>query len=437
MHTGRIRRIFGSVFTRLLLIMLVAWVFMNFLVIGFFGFVRHRVSDAYHSHLIQYINYIADDLGVPPDQQRAREIAGQSSMAIRYTSPAVAWSTSDHFQPISARPSHIWHESPGILAGTVRGRYFVKVQHGDGELFFQTTRGPGFSDKIQKWFVILICLFSFVMVGAYFAIRWVLKPVRWLTDGVKRVGTGDLDYRVPEERADEFRNLSEAFNDMVARISKAMRAREQLLLDVSHELRSPLTRLKIGLEMLPDGRKKESLREDVIEMEKMITDILEAARMQHHAGSLNRQPMDLAALIEAVLPDFEGRPPGIAPVAYLAETWISADREKAGIVLKNVIDNALKYSKKGKAPVEISLETKGAQAVVIVRDRGVGIPVADQAYVFEPFYRADKSRTRKTGGYGLGLSMCKTIMAAHGGRIELESQEDRGTTVMISFPAGT
>jgi len=179
------------------------------------------------------------------------------------------------------------------------------------------------------------------------------------------------------------------------------------------------------------------MREDIIEMEKMITDILEAARMQHNAGSLNRRSVDLAVLIETILPDFRDRPPGIAVVGDLVTTRISADGEKAGIALKNILDNALKYSEKSHHPVEISLTREPGKARVTIRDRGVGIPVEDLPYIFEPFYRADKSRTRKTGGFGLGLSMCKTIMEAHGGRITLTSEVNRGTTAILTFSTDT
>lgn len=321
-----------------------------------------------------------------------------------------------------------------MLAGSARGRYFVKVRHGDGELLFQAARGRAAMDQIQKVLIILICLFTLVLIMAYLVLRRILKPIRWLTEGVTQVGDGNLEHRVPEKRADEFRDLAEAFNDMVARIRKAMHAREQLLLDVSHELRSPLTRLKIGLEMLPEGSKKESLREDILEMEKMITDILEAARMQHDAGSLNLQSVDLAILIQELGRDFENQLPGLVVRGALAETVIRADYEKAGIALRNVIDNAMKYSRKSDQPVELSLAEKLGYAVIRILDHGIGIPAEDRPYIFEPFYRADKSRTRKTGGYGLGLSMCKTIMAAHGGRIDISSTPNQGTTVSLSFP---
>jgi len=120
---------------------------------------------------------------------------------------------------------------------------------------------------------------------------------------------------------------------------------------------------------------------------------------------------------------------------HLSATRIIADGEKAGIVLKNILDNALKYSKKSQDPVEICLTREPGKALVTIRDRGVGIPVEDLPYIFEPFYRADKSRTRKTGGFGLGLSMCKTIMDAHGGEIALTSVVSRGTTAILTFPA--
>ncbi len=436
MQTGRIKKLFGSVFTRLLLAILVTGLMINLLVIGLFGFIRHKVDASMRAHLIQYINYITTDLGTPPKVERAREIARAANMIIRYTSPGMNWSTSDHFNPIPARRVHIWHERPGMVAGSARGRYFVKVRHGEGELLFQADRGRAAVDEIKKVLLVLSGLFTFVLVMAYFAIRWILRPIRWLTEGVKQVDGGNLEHRVPEERADEFRDLAEAFNAMVARISKAMQAREQLLLDVSHELRSPLTRLKIGLEMVSEGPEKESLREDIIEMEKMISDILEAARMQHQAGSLNIRDIDLATLIRAVVADFKDRLPGIEVTGSLVETRVPADQEKAGIVLKNIIDNALKYSEKSAQAVEISLTRQSGAAVVTIRDRGIGIPPEDQPYIFEPFYRADKSRTRNTGGFGLGLSMCSTIMAAHGGRIELTSRPGRGTTVTLAFPDG-
>jgi len=434
MQTGKFKKLFGSVFTRLLMTILFTGFLINLLVIALFGFIRHKVDASMHAHLTQYVQYITQDLGVPPNIERAREIARAASMTISYTDPDESWSTSETVYPVQGRRVHIWHEEPGMLAGSARGRYFVKVRHGDGELLFQAARGRAAMDQIQKVLIILICLFTLVLIMAYLVLRRILKPIRWLTEGVTQVGDGNLEHRVPEKRADEFRDLAEAFNDMVARIRKAMHAREQLLLDVSHELRSPLTRLKIGLEMLPEGSKKESLREDILEMEKMITDILEAARMQHDAGSLNLQSVDLAILIQELGRDFENQLPGLVVRGALAETVIRADYEKAGIALRNVIDNAMKYSRKSDQPVELSLAEKIGYAVIRILDHGIGIPAEDRPYIFEPFYRADKSRTRKTGGYGLGLSMCKTIMAAHGGRIDISSTPNQGTTVSLSFP---
>jgi len=391
MQTGKLKKLFGSVFTRLLLTILFTGFLINLLVIALFGFISHKVDASMHAHLTQYIQYITQGLGIPPNIERAREIARAASMTISYTGPGESWSTSANVRPIRGRRIHIWHEEPGMLAGSARGRYFVKVRHGDGELLFQADRGRAALDEIQKVLLVLVCLFTLVLVMAYLVIRRILKPIKWLTEGVTQVGDGNLEHRVPEKRADEFRELAEAFNDMVARISKAMHAREQLLLDVSHELRSPLTRLKIGLEMLPEGSKKESLREDILEMENMITDILEAARMQHNAGSLNIQPVDLVVLIQEIRRDFENQPPGLVVSGELTESMVLADYEKAGIALRNVIDNALKYSQQSAQPVELSLLEKPGYAVIRIVDHGVGIPAEDQPYIFEPFYRADKS----------------------------------------------
>jgi signal transduction histidine kinase len=280
----------------------------------------------------------------------------------------------------------------------------------------------------------LLSLLSLILAGAFLSIRWVLKPVRWLDEGVRQVSQGNLKHRVPLKRSDELRDLAAAFNDMTDRIRDMLQIKEQLLLDVSHELRSPLTRVKVALEFLPDGKAKESIAGDIAEMEKMINEILETARMHHLHGKLKLKKIFLADLLKGVLSEFENQVPEVQVGDLPSDTAIKVDPEQIKTVFKNILSNAVKYSTSDSEPVRINVENRPPHIVVQIADNGIGIPRDELRFVFEPFYRVDKSRTKETGGYGLGLSLCKTIMEAHGGRIEVESEPGIGTTVTLFFP---
>ena len=206
------------------------------------------------------------------------------------------------------------------------------------------------------------------------------------------------------------------------------------MLDVSHELRSPLTRLKVALEFLPESAAKESLKEDVDVMESMITEILETARLRNGYATLNLKEVDLVHMVREVVEGFADASPEVTAAEMTASMPAVVDRELCRTVLKNIISNAVKYSGSGEEPVTVSLFHKSPFVVIEVRDRGVGIPEEDLPYIFEPFYRVEKSRSQTIEGYGLGLNLCKTIMEAHKGKIEIDSSPGEGTTVRLFFP---
>ena len=210
-------------------------------------------------------------------------------------------------------------------------------------------------------------------------------------------------------------------------------AKEQLLLDVSHEIRSPLTRIKVALEFVPDGNTKKSIREDLSEVEKMIMEILETERLNSDHGKLYLKKANVSVIIKEVLQDFQNRSPGVKLTSVPKGVFLNIDIDRIKTVLKNVIENSLKYSKPESQPVEISIDEEEKAVVIRIKDYGSGIPKEELPYIFEPFYRIDKSRSKETGGYGLGMSLCKKIMEAHGGTIEINSELNIGTTVFLSF----
>ena len=429
------KRIIRSIFTKLLVVIILTGICINLVVGGFFWIHRSAAGRPLHKNILQYLNYIIDDLGSPPDLIRARQIGEQASLQISFDSPGLSWSTADNFSDVQKAHWRDWSRDPVIRLGSYHGRHFVELTHESGRFVFSLDKGFELDPERKRLVIILLSLLTLILAGAFFSIRWILKPVRWLSEGVREVSRGNLKYRIPLKRSDELRDLAAAFNDMTERIRDMLHTKEQLLLDVSHELRSPLTRVKVALEFLPDSRAKESIAGDVAEMEKMINEILETARMHHLHGILKLEPVRLAELLKDVMPEFEHRPPGVRLDDIPNEIVVKIDPEQVKTVFKNVLTNAVKYSNPDSKPVHISVKRRPPHIMVQITDNGIGIPPDELPFIFEPFYRVDKSRTRDTGGYGLGLSLCKTIMEAHGGRIEIDSTLNVGTTVTLVFPA--
>jgi signal transduction histidine kinase len=434
MKVNWIKRIFNSIFTKLLLVLLVTGVCINLSVTGFIRHMFKSEEPAIHKGIIHHLNYIVEDLGNPPDPGRAERIAQESSIQIRYESPKRNWSTSGFFSLSPQLALHASRSYPNIEIGEERGSHIFVLGRGEGRFIFELGRGFTWDILSMGAVVRLVALLTAILAGAYLLIRWTLSPVRGLTEGVKEVSKGNLDYRVLLRRSDELGELGKAFNAMTDRIRNMLRAKEQLMLDVSHELRSPLTRIRVALESLSESHVKKSIKEDIAEMEKMVTEVLEAARTHYMHGQLNLQRINMMELLNGVIYTFKGQPPGIQleNVPGRVELYVDPDRVKS--VLKNVIDNALKYSSKSAEPVKIALENHKPYVAIRIRDSGAGIPQDELPYIFEPFYRVDKSRSKDTGGYGLGLSLCKTVMEAHRGKIEIESSLNKGTTVSLFFP---
>jgi signal transduction histidine kinase len=282
--------------------------------------------------------------------------------------------------------------------------------------------------------VVLFILLTAILALAFFAIRYILRPVKWLNTGVQEVSRGNLKHRVPLKKSDELRDLAVAFNNMTERIRDMLHTKDQLLLDISHELRTPLTRMKVALEFLSESQAKQNLQGDIADMEKMVSEILETARRHHKYGDLKKQPTSLTVLLKQTLKAFEDQQPGIEMVDLPSEIEVAVDPEQIKTVFENVLNNAIKYSQPDSEPIEVSYKHRESFAVVRIRDNGIGIPEEELSHIFEPFYRVDKSRTRDTGGYGLGLSLCKAIMEAHDGKIEVTSGPEEGTTVSLFFP---
>lgn len=433
---GLARWLPSSAFTRLLLVFLFTGLLLNLLVVGFFAWAinTHGVRPA-DRQIADYITYLVGEISDPPSEERALQISRRSSLAIGYEGARGRWYTGKNAVPWRHLRFRDVEEYEGVRIGGQGNRQVVVVERGEGRLVFELPRRLARPPSPVRLLVLVATVVTLLVGGAWLVMRQVFRPLKHIADGVAQVASGNLSHAVPEVGSREFATLAHAFNEMTSRVQQMLAMRERLLLDTSHELRSPLTRMKLALEFVPPGTARESLREDLVEMEQLVTAILESARLARDGEEIRRQRFDLAVLLSRVTARYSNRPPGVridsAPVSCLIE----GDADLVGTVLRNIVDNALKYSAAGADPVRIALEERDGQARMTVRDNGPGISPTDLPRIFDPFYRVDPSRSRGTGGYGLGLSLCKSIVAAHGGSIAVESTVGVGTTVTVHFPA--
>lgn len=425
----------GSLFGKLLIIIVLTGFFINLLVAGFFfHFLKTNYRDPYIRNAANYINYLVQDIGTPPRFARAKEIADSFQLIIAYKNPEQSWSTSkssiglqndDHWQTIYAEKD--------LVIKTMHGRKQIHVYRDSGQFTF--TMESDYKHTVQGYIrmAVLIILLTLVLCLSYFSIRWVLRPVKWLQEGVNQVAKGNLDHVVQAGRSDELGRLAEAFNAMTERIRSMLRDRDQLLLDVSHELRTPLTRMKVALEFLPKGQAEKNIREDAVEMESMITAILEEARLRHVSEKLQKKQVDLRDLILDILREYRDQLPSITADIPEKGAVLEIDPDRIKIAIRNLLNNAIKYSEPDGPPVKLRVIQEEKQVMLQIQDGGIGIPAEDLPHIFEPFYRVDKSRSRRTGGYGIGLSLCKSIMDAHNGKIEVKSTFQKGSTFTMVF----
>lgn len=412
-------RLHRSIFVKLVAVMLITAVSLLLMVSGFFQLIIIPNLTTSRRLVAEYTRALAASA---PDFARAKKLAAHLDLQMRYEGPDGTWETAPGLPSIAEVQADRWRGHDLYVApGSNGGTYLISW-----ELGRRMREGHN-----QILWLLHVLLLGIVFL-AYIVLRQILRPLRSLHEGVTRLSEGQLDVVVPRWTRDELGVLTDAFNQMVRRIGDMVRARDQLLLDVSHELRSPLTRIKVALALLPESEKGRRIAADVAEMEAMITELLDLERLRNGRG-IHIERRDLVPILREVAESFQDRPPGVRTVLPASEIPLDMDGDRMRTVLRNLLENAIKYSLPDSGPVEVSAVQEGESAVVRVTDDGPGIPEADLANLFEPFFRVDRSRSKKSGGYGLGLSICKRILEAHGGGIAVENNAGRGATFTLTL----
>ena len=317
----------------------------------------------------------------------------------------------------------------GFMAGMpLRGvSFLVQAQLPDGRWITLTQRLP---EETFAWPYKLLLTLAVLLVSvialSLLAVRWLTRPLGVLAVAADELGRNIRRAPLAEEGPAEVRRAAAAFNTMQARLQTYLREREQMLAAVSHDLRTPITRLRLRAELIEDESLRAKFSRDLAEMESMTSaalDFLRGARADEPV-----QPVDVQALLESLQADMEE-----AGQAVQVHGQAAAPYPARPLALKrclaNLVENAVKYGTRA----EVHLEDDGRELQIIVADDGPGIPEAELERVFEPFYRIEGSRSRETGGVGLGLSVARDIARAHGGELTLRNRPRGGLEAVLTL----
>ncbi|MDF2908844.1 MAG: integral rane sensor signal transduction histidine kinase [Herbinix sp.] len=326
-------------------------------------------------------------------------------------------------------------EQAGTQIGSVSISYFGPFFLNENEFHFLH------SLNIILISVGAISLVVSLLVGHLLAKR-ISQPILKTVEITKEISDGKYEVRL-EEQSDtvELQLLIASINHLAESLETLEKLRKQLTEDVAHELRTPITILQSYLEAMTDGiwdaspDRLQSCYDEVVRIGKLVGDLENLAKLEKDNLKLDKQPMELRAVIEQVVSTFEAESMNKKLSIQIKgpNTLLLADHSRMKQVIVNLLSNAIKYSKEG-CSITFEMFEHNDTCGFSVHDNGIGIPKDELPYIFERFYRADKSRNRTTGGSGIGLTIVKSIIQAHGGEVSVESELGKGSTFTVSLP---
>lgn len=290
-----------------------------------------------------------------------------------------------------------------------------------------TRSAPVAQPIAQRIIVQTLFLYGMVLIPLVWFTRRLAAPLRALTSATARVGTPEGAPPVPEVGPDDVRGLAASFNTMQQRIRSMLEEKDHMLGAIGHDLRTPLTALRVRMENVPEGPDKDRMVATIDDMQKMLDDILSLARVGREREAPQR--VDLAALADAALDDFEDM--GV-PVerSDMPRAVVQVHPRAVRRALTNLVENAVKYGERA----HVSLRIEADRAILSVADEGPGIPAERIEEMLQPFTRIEGSRSRDTGGTGLGLAIVRAIASAESGHLQLRNRPEGGLLAELSFP---
>lgn len=419
-----------SIYSKVLILVLLFAVLINAGVYLFFTYSSDfKPPKTFHRYSEKYFQYLSKDIGFPPDTARARKESVEMNFRIRFQSANFNWATADSVITLEElnksdefKDKYPFSESFRIFYNE-KVYFIVKLEKG---VYIFAPRKYQDYFNVERSIFILLILTAAIFIPLFIFLRLLLHPIKKLRDSVEKIGEGNFDAKTFFKRKDELSDLSNSINTMADKIKDSITAKEQLLIGVSHELRTPLTRINMELEL---DSPKEKIKEDIEEIEAMISYILENYRISSGEIKINKEQINLKNFLETNIMEYSN----LTILPENCDIQILSEESNLKVIVRNILDNANKYTDE-KGTVKIWAEDLKDKVKIYFADNGTGIEEKELKLIFEPFYRVDTSRCRKTGGFGLGLAIVKKLVEAHGGSIEVKSEIGKGTTVIISLP---
>lgn len=381
--------------------------------------------------LADYVDRIVMEIGSPPSVERARALTVRLPLSVRIEGPVIQWASHpEHHHESGDGDFDNWRkERPPLLERTTSDGHRVVL--GLGDLPWKS------QPRLVGW--VTLGMLLLLTAAAYAYVRHLLRPLDDIRLGAERYGRGEFDSVITVRRNDELGDLATQINTMAHDLHGMLEGKRALLLAISHELRSPLTRARLHVELLPDNSDTQSARDallvDLAQMRDLISDLLEGERLAGSHAALHLEQVDLGALVRDVVSS-NARLAGIQLDCQIDLPRQAMDATRMRLVVRNLLDNAARHGSSGAQPVRVSLHSGKAGLRLVVRDFGPGVDDALINNLGQPFYRTDSARQRSTGGVGLGLYLCRLVVQAHDGNMQVRNAHP-GLEVCVELPPRT
>ena len=398
-------------------------------------------------HLSLHVHYVKEDIGSPPRIDRAIAITESVPVDIRILGPGIDWASDDKFpaldtldfgpSPRFSDDADAWVDELQDLEFAVeKDHRFIKIHQDEYDIVVASPRIADVSTGPDLITIIVSLGLVYLMIG-YAAVSWLFKPIRAIRAGTAEIGEGNFDHRIRNIRHDQLGDLASDINRLADDVENMLDAKRALLLGISHELRTPLSRMRLMLEFIEKEADRETLKPEIDEMEKIVVSLLEAERLSTRHVTLNRSRLKIKTLINELIDNYFSRDrQRVAVHVATDELEANVDEARISLLLKNLISNALRYVPESEGRVEVMAEADGDDLVLRVTDNGPGLSQDQAEHLGEPFYRGDPSRTRDTGGTGLGLYLAILVAEAHGGTLKLTNPDRDGACFECRIPLG-
>ncbi len=393
---------------------------------GWQGYAKPMVAD--------YLDRLAAEIGSPPDPSRAAAIAARLPISVRIDGPRVNWRSgrdretaenADAAAPGQTRGTGdgAWHRPDSSARWDGPEDWGLVRRTADGHRIRFGLRAPPAELRPRVFGWATLALLLSLTALAYAAVRRLLRPLGDITLGVEAYGHGEFGASIPVRRDDELGDLATRINTMAGRLHGMLEAKRTLLLAISHELRSPLTRARVNAELVAEGAARDALLHDLGEMRDLITSLLESERLAQGHAALSAETVELAGWLRATVDEFHAgafAARGFDVAIDLPPTEARIDRTRLALTLRNLLDNALRHGTDAASPPRVFLRREADGRLALgVRDFGPGVPEPELARLGDAFHRPDGARTRAAGGVGLGLHLCRLVARAHGGELRI------------------